>query len=311
MWHRNIFILFFSLSALFALAQTQQIISDSMQKVMIKDLEKMESIDAELQAIENLIKTKKITVPECLADLYCSRADVYRVKYADSLGLYNYLRGDTTSNTLINHILNDYKTAIEIYPFKEPVVRNERMNFLDDEVKMYTTQNKEDLEYLKKHGLKEDRTVVIPAINFMQGKNSWLGAEVSFLGFISPSYVLKNTDLKDGKLKKVDTRTVPVSLGFITVGTNRCVQKSAYEFTFSPIRLTAPFYVDVTKFGFLQGPNVNGTLWFYRPEIGIGNTFLSVGYAYNFLFDKAERKNWEKSLFVLKLCFPIGNFDFD
>ncbi|MHB8261204.1 MAG: hypothetical protein ACYDEC_13110 [Bacteroidia bacterium] len=268
----------------------------------------LKDINEELKAIENLIRTNKITCPENLAELYCSRADVNRVIYADSIDIYNFLTGDTTANSIINHILDDYKKAIEIYPLNEPVYRAQRWQFLDEEVKMYSPLKEEDLEYLKKHGLKEERTGVVPGINFMQGKNSWVGAEFSAIGFITPSYVLKNQDPADGITKKVDSRTVPVALAMISFGFNKCVQNAAHEFTVSAIRLTAPFYIDITKFGFAQNSFSDKPLWFYRPEIGIGNTFLSVGYGYNLLFTKSERRNWEKSLFIIKVCYPIGNF---
>ncbi|HEX7415278.1 MAG TPA: hypothetical protein VF411_14635, partial [Bacteroidia bacterium] len=225
-------------------AQTEPVIllSDTAQKNLLWKVEEIKDNNEKLKAIENLIQTNKITKPSYLAALYGSRAYVYQVLYADSISNYDCLSEDTTGSALINHILNDYQKAIEVCPFCEPNYRLQREEFLS-EVNYEDSLKAEDLAYLKKHGFKEDRTGVVPGINYMQGKNSWLGAEVSAIGFIAPSYVLKNQDPADGITKKVASRTIPVAAAFATFGFNQRLDNKAHEFTVSAFRLTAPFYI--------------------------------------------------------------------
>jgi len=282
-----------------------EFLSDTAQKNILKKVEKIKDFDGKLRAIENLISSNKITNQNCLADLYNDRANVYLDIYgSDSLSNYDYISGDKSGSTIIRHVLMDYQTAIKTYPFHEPVYRADRLEFLN-----YLNSDhplvSSDLAYLKQHGFKKEFEGFTPGANYMYGKSSWIGIELSPIGYVSPSFTLKNQDPADGKIKKVNKRELPVALAFATIGYNQLLKNSAHEFTISGFRLTAPIYLEITKFGFESGLNSPKLLWFYRPEIGIGNSFISVGYAYNVLFAKSQRSNWEKSLFVIKICYPI------
>jgi hypothetical protein len=303
---RYLFFLALILLAKYSFAQVEpDYLSDTAQKKILKKVENISNIEEKFKTVENLIASKKITNKECLADLYCERAYTYWVKYeSDSLDLYNYLNGDKTGSTIIKHILDDLRLAVKTYPLNEPKYRHDRLDFLEafNEDHPLVEQDK---VYLKQHGYKEDVFGLSPAVNYIYGKNSWLGVELSAFEALTRSFVLKNKDTLDGKMKKVNTRGFPFAMEILTIGYNQSLVNSAHEFTISGIRFTAPVYIEVTKFGFERGLNATHGLWFYRPEIGIGNSFISIGYAYNLMFNKSVRNNWEKSLFVIKLSYPI------
>ena len=305
-----LFFLVFILLSKYGFAQVEPaFLTDTDQKNIIKKVKKINEDDEKIKTIEHLLASKKITNPECLADLYCERAYAYWIKYEDdSLSNYNYLSGDKTGSTIIQHVLDDLSLAIETYPLNEPKYRNDRMDFLEA-INEDHPLLEEDKAYLKKHGYKEDIFGLALAANYMHGKNDWIGGELPIFEALTTSYVLKNKDTLTGKIKKVTSRNFPVGLEMLTLGFNKSLQNSAHEFTISAIRLSAPIYLEVTKFGFETGLNTTHGLWFYRPEIGIGNSFISIGYAYNLMFNKSERNNWEKSLFVIKLSYPIVKYD--
>ena len=304
-------LLFFVLMlfAKYGFAQVEpEYLSDTAQKKIIKKVEKMKDDEEKFKVVENLLVSRKITNAESLAELYCERAYAYWNKYeSDSISLYNYLNGDKTGSTIIKHILDDFRLAIKTYSLNEPKYREDRLDFLETLNEDHPLVE-QDKQYLKQHGYKESFGGLTPGINYLLGKNSWMGFEVSCVGYVDPSYVLKNRDTLDGKIKKVNKRNFPIAVGILTIGYNQSLVNSAQEFTISGIRFTAPLYVEVTKFGFERGLNTTHGLWFYRPEIGIGNSFISIGYAYNLMFNKSERNNWEKSLFVVKFCYPIVKY---
>ena len=304
--YKQLLIFLFIVLANYSFAQENyDILSEPAQKKRLESAEKIKDVNERLKAFENIFDSNKVVMPKYLADLYCCRADAYWEKYLlDSLDITNYQSGSRTGSTIIKHILVDYQTAIKMYPLNEPNFRSDRMDFLN-ELNSDHPFVAQDLAYLKQHGYKEEFYGITPGINYMQGKNSWVGIDISFLGYVSPSYALKNKDTTDGKIKKINTRDLPAAFAFLTVGYNQSLKNSAHEFTISGMRITAPIYLEVAKFGFESGLNAPHPLWFYRPEIGIGNSFISVGYAYNLLFAKSQRSNWEKSLFVIKLCYPI------
>ena len=83
------------------------------------------------------------------------------------------------------------------------------------------------------------------------------------------------------------------------------LNRKATDVNFSLLRLSAPFYLDITKFGAMRYLADEKAYWYYRPEIGFGWNIVSFGYAYNHIFAKAQRDKKERHLFFVKVSYPL------
>jgi hypothetical protein len=263
-----------------------------------------------IKKIDSLLASGEITYDKYIAGLYSMRADVLYEMYGDEIIDYtSYAEGDTIKPDsafiigIMDTIVSNYTKAIGSCTFCSPMFIVKRMNFYS------ATSNdslyQKDLETAKKHNFKQEHTVMGGiGINYYKGKYDWIGGEISAVSLFQRGYSLKNIDPKDGKRKKVDDYNLPIGADILSVGYNQNLNIKANEFTLSLIKITAPVFFSVTKFGMMQSPTEKHLLWFYRPEIGIGNSFISIGYAYNLIFQKSARNHWEKHLLVIKLTIP-------
>jgi hypothetical protein len=305
-------ICFFILVFLSAFTNAQEK-TDSLILRQYKIVEKISLLNDDslkIKKIDSLLTSGEITYDKYIAGLYSMRADVLYEMFSDEIADYtSYLDGDSikSDSTFIKQVMDtivsNYTKAIEACTFCSPMFIVKRMNFYSATLKDSLYQK--DLETAKKHNFKQEYTVMGElGINYYKGKYDWLGGEVSAASLFQRGYALKNIDPKTGKRKKVDDYSLPVGADVFTVGYNQNLNIKANEFTLSLVRITAPVFFSVTKFGILQSPTEKHLLWFYRPEIGIGNSFISIGYSYNLVFQKSERNHWEKHLLVIKVTIP-------
>jgi hypothetical protein len=83
------------------------------------------------------------------------------------------------------------------------------------------------------------------------------------------------------------------------------LNQKATDINFSLFKFSAPFYLDITKFGALRYASDGKAYWYYRPEIGFGWNVISAGYAFNYTFAKEKRMQLERHLFFVKISYPL------
>ncbi len=298
-------LLLFSVITLRMCAQGTTPLSIEDQNKLIHEVSSIGDADAKLKAIDELIRSGKLTFDGQIASLYSGRAqtlwEVYELHEADSKE-----GAELAEQMAIDSVLAYYKKAIDACVFCQPVHRQERAQFLHDVDKEYNSPYAEDMTFAKDHGYKETQQGFLLGVNYMGGKSDWFGVTVSPFGQIAPRYKIMNTDPADGKVKMVDRNLVPVSLNLFPFEYNQNLnQPTSHELSLSLFQMTSPLLINVTKLGFTQSFETPKPSWFYRPEIGIGWGFISVGYAYNFVFSKSDRHLMDTHMFVLKVSYPI------
>ena len=300
----------------FGFANAQKV-SDSLRMVQYRIIEKVAALkddSSKIKAIDSLISSGKITHDKYLAGLWSLRADILYNMYFQEIIAYTSIEEidsitkDSSILQIINTILSNYNKAIETCTFCSPLYIDKRKVFYGA-IANDSLYDK-DVEELIKYGYKPEHTYLFNiGVNYFKGKNDWLGFDISATSLFQRGYYLKNIDPIGGKRKKVGDYNWFFGASFLTLGYNQNLNIKAHEFTASLIQMTSPFFISITKFGALQSPTEKHLVWFYRPEIGIGNSFISVGYSYNLIFKKSERNLWENHLLVIKLIIPTFKLD--
>ena len=79
-------------------------------------------------------------------------------------------------------------------------------------------------------------------------------------------------------------KNLTVSASGLIVGFARNLESELNDINFSLLRIEAPLFVDLLKFGYISSSEgVNE--WYYRPELGIGYSYFQLSGAYNVFFD--------------------------
>jgi hypothetical protein len=295
-------LLFFILAQ--AHGQVSTPLSVEEQNSLLQKVSSVKNPDDRLKAIDELIRSGQLTLDGQLAAVYSGRAKTMWEAY-----LNHTETSDPPEKRLqvIDTVLLYYKKAIDACVFCQPVHRQERAEFLKD-VDLANTNPLylQDIDFAKAHGYKETEKGFVLGLNYMGGKSDFAGIMVSPWGQVIPRYKVMSTDPADGKLKIVDQSLLPVSINILAFEYNRNLdQPTSREFTLSLFQSTSPLLINVTKFGFTKSVTLSKPSWFYRPEIGIGWSFISVGYAYNFVFSKSDRSQLNTHMVVARLCYPI------
>jgi len=274
------------------------------QNALLEKATVVRNPDERLKAIDELIRSGKLSSNGQIASAYSGRAkalwDVYQ-KHSDAS------EPPEKRLQVIDSVLLCYKKAIDACVYCQPVHRQERAEFLKEaEIANTNPLYLQDMDFAKAHGFKETEHGFVLGVNYMGGKSDFAGVMVSPYGVVMPRYKVLSTDPEDGKIKVVDQNNWPSSFNLCSFEYNRNLdQPTAREFAFSLFQQTSPLLINVTKFGFTQSVTLTKPSWFYRPEIGIGWSFISVGYAYNFVFSKSDRSQLDTHMVVFRFCYPI------
>jgi hypothetical protein len=134
-------------------------------------------------------------------------------------------------------------------------------------------------------------------LNYLQGRNNWLGSEISFdfvdhpnpFRLISP---LSNT---------MNGHYSLLGFGFLKNLTQQSFDVNGYVLN---VRKLGIFNANLFQFGYHKGYST-GNSWFYRPEIGLTYGPISISYGYNAIFKKSVRPFTESHFVTIKLNYPF------
>jgi hypothetical protein len=312
------FLLFLFSIRLPAQGTDMQLFAEEKQEKLIEDVKRIKDADARLKAIDDLLSSHQITTKHYVSWLHAIRAQTTYKSYMEHGGSDNTDMQDKIRLNMIPAVLADYQIAVDSCSYCQPANRKLRHDFLESQKRQSDPLYQDDLVVLKAHGYKEDRDGMGLSLNFSQGKSSQIGLEISAISYYSPFYNLRTTDPADGKTRILD-RYPTIGLELLILGYNQNLNLTqTHEFSFSFLRMNGPFLLDLTKFGFTNGPAYrvdNPTHFpvppvyetksgFYRPEIGFTWDWFSIGYAYNFESAQGDRKP-ETHLFFIKLAYPV------
>jgi len=276
------------------------------QNKLIAQVSHISDPAAKLKAIDSLISSGKLTSDGQIATIYSGRAQTLWAVFQERVDLDNSEDLEVAKQKTIENVLADYKKAIDACAFCQPAHRQERAEFLKDADLENNPLYDADMKYVKDHGFKETESGFVIGFNYMGGKSGWFGAMISPFGYFDPRYKITNTDPADGKLKTVSSNPVPTSVNYLTIEYNQNLdQPAAHEMSFSPFQMTSPFLINPAKFGFTQSYTITKPSWFYRPELGIGWGYISVAYAYNFVFSKSDRHELDTNMLIVRFTYPI------
>ena len=174
--------------------------------------------------------------------------------------------------------------------------RKEKLDFLImmKDKSMY----KKEVDLLKKIGYKQERNGFSFGISSQFGKNNWLGINLA----IYESYHPNNTRF----FKSLDFTG---KISYLNFEVQKNLNQNQTDVSISLIKLSAPIYIDITKFGYLNLNKTNEYYGYYRPEIGLSWNIFSAGYAYNLVFKKDKRDEFEKHLFFVRLSYPFLKYN--
>ena len=166
------------------------------------------------------------------------------------------------------------------------------------------TLYRNELEQLKKLGYKQDRAGFSFGLSSQFGKNNWIGINLSPLELFTPvnAKFFKNQNIiyllrKSGKGSLFNFDII------------KNLNQNETDISFSLLKFTTPIHIDITKFGFINSSKFNSAYGYYRPEIGLGWGIFSAGYAYNLVFKKDKRDDFDKHLFFVRMSYPFLKYN--
>lgn len=158
-----------------------------------------------------------------------------------------------------------------------------------------------EIKILKNFGFEEEKNGIGLGAHLLLGKNTWLGLDLSILSFLQLSYrFAKEEDDYYSHFQK--SRAMEA----ITFSASKNVNKNIFEYSFSPMHLCAPLYLNPAKFGIQHSLDSKKGYFFYRPEIGFGWDYFFIGYSYNFMANRPFNYVTEKNLFFFKVNMTIN-----
>jgi hypothetical protein len=303
------FVFFLLLAKVHAQDDYFQYLTDEIEYQLIETVSELKDPDLQLKEIDKLLKSQQISSAHNISSLYLLRAKTTYSLYMKHGGDDNLDMEDKLRLYMLKDVLADYKKAIDLDAYYEPLSRKLRMDLLASQSKKNDLLYTGDLQYLKEHGYKEEREGLGLSVNFAHGKTNLLGAELALLSTFWPSYHLRNLNPEDGQIDKLDFEYPSAIQGLIWGYNQNLNSLGTHEFTFSLFHMTAPILLDFSKLGFTVSPLYHSASWFYRPEIGIGWNWIAIGYGYNFVFSKSDRKQADTHMFLIKFSYPLLKWD--
>jgi hypothetical protein len=264
-------------------------------------------LTARMKAVDSLLLPGKTKKTDQLAELYAIRAHTI---YSVYLKEHPQRLDDVDERKVYARVLLNFKKSIDTNALCAPVHRVQRLQFLEEIGDKHEAPYKEDLKWLRAHGYREDRQGLNIGVGYEHGKHDLLGMDIAPFGMIMPRSFLRNTDSTGKKMPWVGNGgDVTTALAFFSLGYSQDLSHpSRHEYTCSLFRFTSPFLLCLSRFGFTQSSEYNKASWFYRPEAGLGYSFFSVGYAYNYVFSKSDRKQSDTHMLIIRISYPLVKY---
>lgn len=218
------------------------------------------------------------------ADLYSIRARLRVI-----LNAKDVKRRSDSINPILVEAKNDFDLAIDQMKDENDKLKYRvRRYFILEKYTPHYEEFDSDLELLKLNGYKEDKTGLALSLISKYDGDFWLGAEIaSFSGFAPPFRVANkdNDVIWQNKMYK--------SASAFIFGYSRNLNINLTDINFSLIRVEAPFYFELFKFGYIGNAESTNN-WYYRPELGFGYSIFQLTAGYNLFFNKDRAKDLSK-----------------
>ncbi|MBL7891147.1 MAG: hypothetical protein JNL63_00845 [Bacteroidia bacterium] len=271
------------------------------QNKLIDDASRYSVDKRNIDSLEKVLKSGKITNPQIYADAYGEKAWLLEHIYKNEIKEYG--NGDSSKKEVVDEILSCYKASndssgrYKLYYLPHQVGFLEKINVRDE---LY----KRDMKELYAAGyINKSVSALNFGIDYMKGESNWLGGEVSLLNLYGDRW---GRVRNDSIVKKYKVPFVwPTTMSLLSVIYMHNFEQSKTDFSFSIFHLVSPFVINITKFGYQKDKKTEIRNWYYRPEIGLGWNFVSIYYSYNFMFDKTVRQSSEKNLLNIKVLLHI------
>ncbi len=208
----------------------------------------------------------------------------------------------TQTDSIRREIYADFAEAIKVCEECSNYYRLLRLDFLATEKDKRFYQS--ELTALQALGYPKKRSGLSIGLAAQSGNNSWLGGSFAITETYTPNSRFRYyVDPITGKTtSKILVGLKASALNFEVLWN---LNQKATDINFSLVKISAPFYLDITKFGALRYASDGKAYWYYRPEIGFGWNVISAGYAFNYTFAKEKRMQLERHLFFVKISYPL------
>ncbi|MEM9547337.1 MAG: hypothetical protein AAGA77_15265 [Bacteroidota bacterium] len=226
------------------------------------------------------------------------KAELLSMRAYVNLGLTKKRRKEKTGNQtqLLPAIYKDLTNAIDWSENEyERIKHTWRRHFMMEDFEKFYTDENSDVQLLKSHGYKEMKSGIGISAKYKYDGESWLGAELSLLSAYFPSYSIKDSDGSVIHKDRYSTSFSALIFGYV----QNVQSQDLSDLNFSLLRIEAPLYIDLIQFGLIDTSEKN--YWYYRPELGIGYSFLHLSVGYNLFFNKDEEAELSNSIFNFRI----------
>ncbi len=238
-----------TISIIFLLFLSQQAYS---QSIDFCDVFSVTRSATGFEHVDSLLQTEYLSNSD-IANLYAIRAKVAKERGDDILSIRND----------INKAVELMKDSPRFAYFRYDILWREEYD------------NKErDIELAKRIGFKEDKIGIgiVPTIH--SGDGLLFGIEILLPGINSNPYTIQDEN------GIISSQPLSIAMGGLILGYSSSFEEVRIsELRASFLKVFAPILIDITQFGVRW--NMEGSRWFYRPELGIGHRGLSLSAGIN------------------------------
>jgi hypothetical protein len=202
---------------------------------------------------------------------------------------------DKNSKDYLRRVRMNYIIVTGLYDFLDDLYRDQIFDSMQETIENMTGSEKIIYETLNQDYQKTGHNPfnfyfgINLGLNYLKGKDNWLGGEFSF-----DLTNQKNPFLQPNHFSFFGT-------SYLYNVTNKSADVSLYLMQVRSIYL---FQLNLIQFG-LHSSSSHGSSWFYKPEIGLGFGPVSISYGYNLTFNKDVRPYTETHFISLKLNYPM------
>ncbi|MCD6067265.1 MAG: hypothetical protein K0S33_2091 [Bacteroidetes bacterium] len=306
---RKLMILACVLFCLETKAQTNDLSFEQQYELVQKVDMNYSSMPERIKEIDQLLASGKITRKSYIADLYAMQAGSLIALHKNKLWEYTENKPDSGTQKILTEIYDLYNKAVDTCTGCTPKYIFKRYEF-EAGYDFLESKTEADLQQLKTFGYKPDKEGISAGLTYSHSKRSdYIGIEFGAASFYTPVYQLLSRDPDTGVEEVVDDNIAPICFHVFVAGFNKNISRQGYEVWLSPMQMTSPLMINVTKFGFSEH-YISGQkpLWFYRPEIGLGWGAFSVNWGYSIYLKKDTRKDYSYSSFTARVSFPFYNY---
>jgi hypothetical protein len=264
--------------------------------------------DSSIALIDRILDSKKVTYKGHIASLYSQRAGIQAGKYYKLLNCYYVNKGtDTTGLSIFKRILIDYDKAFDTCQVCQPIIAEQRVEFLGL-TRLDTNKLHSDWDMLLGSGWRLGRRGVALGTSYAhhidneKKRSDWINWEISAVSYMQRREVIRNLDTTDHQVKRLH-KQFAIGYSFFTGSYGRSLNTGSYEVSVSPFRVNAPLVCNLGAIGFSHKPGDTKVSWFYRLEVGLGNSWLFVGYSLQFPVIKNE-----EFTFFVRAAYPLIKF---